>query len=126
MKSHHGEGFQELRVWQDSMEVVDRVYDLSEEFPSSEQFGLVSQLRSAVVSIPSNIAEGHATGTIGLYLRRIRDACGSSAEAETQLLIARRQNYGYRQRINAALSDVINIRKSLFSLRSYLENHPKR
>ena len=119
-------GYRELRVWQASMDAVERIYDLSEEFPPTERYGLTSQIRSAAVSIPSNLAEGHATGAIGLYLRRVRDACGSSAEVETQLLIARHQKFADSHRIDTALEDIVAIRKSLFSLRRYLENHPNR
>ena len=52
--------YKDLIAWQKGMELVTMVYDATERFPSLEQFGLVSQLRRAAVSVPSNIAEGKA------------------------------------------------------------------
>ena len=52
--------YQELEVWKKSIELVKTIYQVTEKFPQKEQFGLVSQIRRAVVSIPSNIAEGSA------------------------------------------------------------------
>ena len=51
---------QELEVWKNSIELVKTIYQITEEFPQKEQFGLISQIRRAVISIPSNIAEGSA------------------------------------------------------------------
>lgn len=119
-------GYKGLRVWQSSMDFVDEVYDVTRHMPRSELYALTQQVRKAATSVPSNLAEGHATGSIGLYLRRVRDACGSAAEAETQLLIARRQDFLPRERANSVLATLGGIRRVLFSLRSYLEDHPDR
>ncbi len=69
------------------------IYDATEGFPSHEQFGLVSQLRRAAVSVPSNIAEGKAHYSNRDFVRFLRHARGSLAEIETQVLIAQQRKY---------------------------------
>ena len=81
-------GYRELKVWQAGMQLAKRVYRLTVSFPSEERFGLTSQLRRASVSVPSNIAEGHARNTKSEMIRFCGIALGSVAEIETQLLLA--------------------------------------
>ena len=69
------------------------IYDVTEGFPAHEQFGLVSQLRRAAVSVPSNIAEGNAHYSNPDFVRFLRHARGSLAEIETQILIAQQRRY---------------------------------
>lgn len=81
--------FRDLIVWQKSMSLVTEVYKASAGFPSDERFGLTSQLRRCVVSIPSNIAEGFGRDTTNDYLRFLGIAKGSLYEAQTQIEIGR-------------------------------------
>ena len=83
LKSH-----KELIVWQKSIELVKGVYKLTNEFPKSELYGLSSQMQRAVISIPSNIAEGYSRKNLKEYIQFLHIACGSSAELETQLIIS--------------------------------------
>lgn len=83
----------ELHVWQDAMELVTFTYRLSASFPDDERFGLISQMRRAAVSVPSNIAEGVARGSLADYLRFLAMARGSLSELDTQLDIAVRLGY---------------------------------
>jgi four helix bundle protein len=69
------------------------IYSLTGAFPDAEKFGLVSQLRRAAVSIPSNIAEGYGRGTTPDYIRFLRNARGSMYEIDSQLLIALRLGF---------------------------------
>ncbi|WP_310047281.1 four helix bundle protein [Luteibacter sp. 3190] len=85
--------FRDLEAWQEAMALTVRVYALSERFPSSERFGLCSQLRRAAVSIPSNLVEGHARGATRDFIRFIGMARGSLAEVQTQVEIAGRLGY---------------------------------
>src|SRR5438105_20651 len=80
--------YRELIVWQKAMDLVTSVYELSEEFPSSERFGLTSQIQRAAVSIPTNIAEGYARTHRGDYLHHLSFAKGSLAEVETLLTLS--------------------------------------
>ena len=85
--------YKDLIAWQKGMELVTAIYDATEAFPSNEQFGLVSQLRRAAVSVPSNIAEGKAHYSNRDFVRFLRHARGSLAEIETQVLIAQQRKY---------------------------------
>jgi four helix bundle protein len=80
--------YEDLDVWQEAMALVEVAYGVSSSFPSDERFGLTSQLRRAVVSVPSNIAEGHARASTRDFLRFPSISMGSLAETRTQLLIA--------------------------------------
>ena len=84
------QSYKELIVWQKSVDLVERIYILTAEFPKEEIYGLVSQMRRAAVSIPSNIAEGQRRKDIPEYLQFLRIADASSAELETQIIIAKR------------------------------------
>lgn len=71
--------YKDLVVWQKAMELAERVYRLTKPFPSEEKFGLVSQMRRAAVSVPSNLAEGQARSTTGAFVQFISHAHGSLA-----------------------------------------------
>jgi four helix bundle protein len=86
-------GYKDLIAWQKGMEPVAAIYDATDRFPSNEQFGLVSQLRRAAVSVPSNIAEGKCHYSNRDFVRFLRHARGSLAEIETQVLIAQQRTY---------------------------------
>ena len=82
-----------LRVWQRGVALAEAVYEATARFPTSEAFGLTSQMRRAAVSVPANIAEGHARGTTGEFARSLRTSRGSLAELDTHIEIARRRRY---------------------------------
>ena len=82
MKSHKN-----LVVWQKSMKLVTRLYEVTRTFPKEELFGITSQMRRAAVSIPSNIAEGYGRVYGKETLRFLSNALGSASELETQLEI---------------------------------------
>lgn len=86
-------GYEDLKVWQKSMELVEMVYIATDRFPKKEQYRLVDQLCRAAVSVPSNIAEGSMRHTTKEYIRFVGIAQGSLAEVETQLMIAKKLNY---------------------------------
>jgi four helix bundle protein len=85
--------YRDLIAWQKSMDLVTEVYRCTQDFPRTEVYGLVSQLRRASVSVPSNIAEGHARLTTGEFRQFLGHALGSVMEIETQVLIAERLGY---------------------------------
>ena len=85
--------FRKLIVWQKAMELVRMVYQASKRFPAGERYALTDQLRRAVVSIPSNIAEGSGRASNKDYAHFLSIARGSLYETLTQLQIA--QDLGY-------------------------------
>ena len=84
---------EDLEAWQIGMNLVDATYGLTSSFPGDERYVLVSQMRRAAISIPSNLAEGHARHSRRDYARFVSHAQGSAAELWTQLRIARRRGY---------------------------------
>ena len=82
-----------LRAWQYSMDLVEAIYKETAGYPSDERFGLINQLRRAVVSVPSNIAEGGARGSDAEFIRFLYIARGSLSEVQTQLQIASRLGF---------------------------------
>lgn len=80
--------FRDLIAWQKSMMLARMIYRTTMEMPADERFGLVSQMRRSAVSIPSNIAEGHARQSRADYLKHLRIARGSLAELDTQYELA--------------------------------------
>ncbi len=80
--------YQDLIVWQRSRELVVLVYRLTDAFPGAELFGLTSQIRRAVISIPSNVAEGFRRKSVKEKIQFLRIAYGSGSELETQLILS--------------------------------------
>jgi four helix bundle protein len=87
------QSYRDLRVWNTAVELTLEVYRITESFPQSERFGLTAQLRRAAVSVPSNIAEGHARNTRGEYRQFLSIARGSAVEVEVQLFLAEQLGY---------------------------------
>ena len=114
--------YKDLIVWQKSMTLVDEIYKVTKKFPQEELFSLTNQIRRSAVSIPSNIAEGHQRGTRKDYAHFITIAFGSSAELETQLLIARRQNYNTMNDFEKCDNFLEEVVKMLNTLQSKLRN----
>jgi len=84
------QSYKELIVWQKSVELVEAIYQLTSSFPKDELFGIISQIRRASVSIPSNIAEGYGRRSHKEYKQFYSISYGSALELETQLLISKR------------------------------------
>ena len=82
--------YQDLVVWQKSVDLTVRTYELTRGFPSEEKYGLTSQMRRAAASVPANIAEGHARRSTGEFLQMLGIARGSLAEVETFLILSER------------------------------------
>ena len=89
----HSKAFRDLKVWQRSMDLVERVYEVTAVFPNDERFGLTAQIRRAAVSVPSNIGEGSRRKKRKAFLNHLDIALGSQAEVDVQLEIARRLRF---------------------------------
>ncbi|HZY61527.1 MAG TPA: four helix bundle protein [Edaphobacter sp.] len=112
--------FRELEVWKKSIELTTLIYEFTAEFPKYEIYGLTSQMRRAAVSIASNIAEGSARGTRKDFKQFVKQAEGSNCELQTQLIIARRLQFGCSEKARSAEALAIEIGKMLSSLSKYL------
>jgi four helix bundle protein len=99
-----GKSFRDLIVWQRSVDMTVSVYELTENFPRKEIYGLTSQLRRAAVSVASNIAEGAGRGSKKEFRQFLNMARGSNCEVQTQLVIATRLDLADRKQILTAES----------------------
>jgi four helix bundle protein len=108
--------YKDLIVWQRGMDVVETVYQITAKLPASEQWGLISQMRRAAVSVPSNIAEGYGRQATGEYRHHLSIARASSLELETQILLCRRVGYLAQDDLKPVLSQIDDISKMLASL----------
>jgi len=106
-------GYKELRVWQVPIELVVVVYHLTATFPTTERFGLSSQMQRAAVSIPSNVAEGYGKSTTGEFRQFLGHARGSLCELETQIHIARRLKFGSPEALERAETLAGDVRRLL-------------
>ncbi|OGN49624.1 MAG: four helix bundle protein [Caulobacterales bacterium RIFCSPHIGHO2_01_FULL_67_30] len=117
--------YRDLLVWQKALTWVELVYAATREWPSDERFGLISQVRRACVSVPSNIAEGCARRSTPEFLRFLSIARGSLAEVETQLIIAQRLTYLEDAALTRLLDSADEISRVLSGLISKLEERTK-
>ncbi len=117
--------YRDLLVWQKALTWVELVYTATREWPSDERFGLISQVRRACVSVPSNIAEGCARCSTPEFLRFLSIARGSLAEVETQLIIAQRLTYLEDAALTRLLDSADEISRMLSGLISKLEERTK-
>lgn len=111
----------DLEVYKKSIEFVKDIYQITAKYPSGEQFGLVSQMRRAAVSIPSNIAEGNARFSDKDTSRFVDMALGSLAEVDTQLLLSLELNFIAKGEYNSLLVKVQNIQALLVGLRKFFK-----
>lgn len=108
--------YRSLDVWKRARELVVRVYQLTESFPSEERFGLTSQMRRAAISIPSNIAEGAGRATRPDYTRFLSMAGGSLNELECHLEISSDLGFGDRSESERIRTEVAEVRAMITSL----------
>jgi four helix bundle protein len=114
------QNYKDLVVWQKGIELAKAIYRLTGKFPSEEKFGLVSQMRRALISIPSNIAEGQARHTTGEFIQFISHAEGSTAELETQLTLSLELGFASAESAKTSFGLLDDIRRMLNGLRRKL------
>jgi four helix bundle protein len=114
--------YEDLRVWQKAMQLVTDIYRITGSFPKNEQYRLVDQLYRAVISIPSNIAEGASRRSTKEYMRFINIAYSSLMECETQVRIAFNLSYIDDLMLRRLLNQTQEIGKMLNSLHAALKD----
>ena len=120
MKSNTTRSYKDLVVWQKGIALAKLIYQLTNNFPSEEKFGLVAQMRRAAVSIPSNIAEGQARHKTGEFIQFISHAEGSLAELDTQLILSIELRFARAEGSDAAFELISELRRMLNALRRKL------
>lgn len=113
--------YKELLVWHKAMDLAGLVYGASRTMPKEERYGLISQVRRAAVSIPSNLAEGHARSGTKEFLQFIAIAKGSLAEVETQMMLAERFDYINNESLDDVLSLSDEVNRMLTGLQKSLK-----
>jgi len=116
--------FRDLEIWKRGIDLVQSIYEITKSFPNSECYGLTSQIRRAAVSIPSNIAEGHTRGHKAEFRQFLFIALGSSAELETQLIIAYELGYLDSLKKNKLIEEMDILGKQIRTLISRLIPKP--
>lgn len=112
--------YRDLEVWQKAMILAREIYQVTLRFPSEEKFGMVNQMRRAAVSIPSNLAEGHARSGTNEFRHFVSIAMGSVAELETQVILSTDLGYLKTQAKESLLKQLDTIGKMLRGLHKSL------
>jgi four helix bundle protein len=112
--------YKELKIWQKSMALATAIYRLTAKFPADERYGLVSQMRRAAVSIPSNVAEGQARHGTREFLQFLSHASGSLGELETQTLLAVNLGYCASSDVKDFLEEIAELQKMIAAIRRKL------
>lgn len=113
--------YKDLRVWQKGIDIVDKLYSVTERLPKDELYGIISQMRRAAVSIPSNIAEGFVRQHTKEYKQFLYISLGSCAEIDTQLIIAERRKYITKKELEELAEDMNHETRMLVSLINSLQ-----
>ena len=114
--------YRDLVVWREGVDLVTNIYALSRNFPGEEKYALCDQMQRAAVSIPANIAEGHARTSRKEFLQFLSISLGSLAELETHLTIANKLKYLALDRTENILGQTNLLGKRIRSLQKSLQN----
>lgn len=117
--------YRDVVVWQRSHKLVLEIYKLTESFPSSEKYGLVSQMRRSACSIPTNIAEGRSKNSDKDFVRYLDIASGSAGELDYQILLAKDLGMVSSNKYDQLYSELIEIRKMLNGFRKAISKNKK-
>jgi len=109
-------GFKQLEVWKMSMRLADTIFDVTEQFPVSQRYGLTAQMQRCAVSVPSNIAEGSARASKKEFVQFLYIARGSLAELETQLILAYSRKYLPKETYQSLCATIESINRMLGKL----------
>jgi len=116
--------FKNLKVWQKSVDLAVKVYELTKSFPAEERFGITSQMRRSSVSIPSNIAEGTARNSSKAFSNCLDISLGESFELETQAIIANRVGIISEEQFSQFNDEVSEVQKMIIGFKTTIEANP--
>ena len=118
--------YKDLIVWQKAFILVKEIYVLTEKFPKSEVYGLFSQMRRSVISLPSNIAEGYCRNSRKEFIQFLNIAFASGAELGTQILLAKSLDFIKDEEAKKSEMLLEEVMKMLNVLMRNLKNKPIR
>ncbi|MGU3376926.1 four helix bundle protein [Chryseobacterium sp. M5A1_1a] len=113
--------FEKLLFWQKSIELVKEVYIICSDLPKDEKFGLISQIKRSVISIPSNIAEGAGRNNDNEFYHFLGIANASSFELQTQLILTRELKLLNAEKVNSLISNLNEIQRMIYTFKSNLK-----
>ena len=113
--------FKKMKIWEESITLVSKSYKLTRNFPDFEKFNLISQMNRCAVSIPSNIAEGSSKSTNKHFKKYLENSLGSAFEWETQLIVARNENYLLEEEFINLENRILQIQKMIGSFMDKLD-----
>lgn len=116
--------FKNLKVWQKSVDLAVKVYELTKSFPAEERFGITSQMRRSSVSIPSNVAEGTARNSSKAFSNCLDISLGESFELETQAIIANRVGIISEEQFSQFNDEVSEVQKMIIGFKTTIEANP--
>lgn len=111
--------FRKLDVWNDARALVKEVYILTSKLPSTEKFGLISQINRCSISIPSNIAEGCAKDSQKDFVRFLQISLGSAYELESHLILCDDLNFLSEKELNSTIEKLQILQRRISSLKKY-------
>lgn len=113
--------FRQLQIWQEAFLIAKEIYVVLDELPSSEKFGLRSQISKCAISVPSNIAEGSSRSSNKEFGHFLSIALGSLFELETQLLLTVELDFIEAGRLGQLLKDIIQLQKKIVAFKKTLK-----
>lgn len=106
--------YKELKVWEKAHDITLNIYEITKDFPSEEKFGIISQLRRASSSIPTNIAEGCGFNSDKQFVRFLSIALGSASEVDYLIFLALELNFLELEQYNSLNSEIKEVKKMLY------------
>lgn len=113
--------YRELKIWHKAIELSVEIYELVADFPSDEKFGIISQLRRASVSVPSNIAEGSSRKSQKEFAHYLSMSLGSLFEIETQLTISNRIKYIDNKNLEEFKIKITDLVKMIMAFKNHIK-----
>lgn len=111
--------FRELKVWNDARELVKVIYQLSDEFPKDEKFGLVAQMKRCSISVPANIAEGSAKYSQKDFIRFLQISLGSLYELESHIILSQDLQFLSKNQVSKIVNQIQTLQKRVSALIHY-------
>ncbi|ASW74012.1 30S ribosomal protein S23 [Chryseobacterium piperi] len=113
--------FEKLLFWKKSISLAKHIYEVCQEMNNDEKYGLISQIKRSVISIPSNIAEGSGRNSNKEFNHFLAIALGSAFEVQTQLILVKELDLLPEEKIEVLLNEVSEIQKMIYSFKNNLK-----